>query len=122
MNASAAEAHKPLEGCIVKATHVVVAAVFALGLNHAAIAAEASVDEEPLPVSTLTRSEVLADLQLFQESGLAALNRGDRNDWYAPDFLRAEAKYAQLRASPRYAMLVKRIAEQRGESATTAQH
>ena len=82
---------------------------------------EATVFEEPLPVSTLTRSEVLADLQIYRESGLADLDRGEAVDWTSPAHARAEARYARLRASPYYATLVQRIAAQRGETVTLVQ-
>ena len=64
--------------------------------------------------STLSRSEVLADLQIYRESGLADLNRGEATDTSSPARARAQAKYAQLRGSPYYATLVQRI-EANGE-------
>jgi hypothetical protein len=68
--------------------------------------------------STVSRSEVLADLQIYRESGLADLNRSEATRMNPPAYARAEAKYAQLRASSYYATLVQRIAAQRGETVT----
>ena len=65
--------------------------------------------------STLTRAEVLADLQLWNESGLAALTRRESYDAFSTAYRQAEARYRALRSSPRYAELVQRIAERRGE-------
>lgn len=62
----------------------------------------------PQQASTVTRAEVLADLQIYRESGLALAelpeNIGIDNDRKA----KAQARYAQLRNSPYYATLVKR--------------
>lgn len=67
--------------------------------------------------STVSRAEVLADLQLWRESGLASLNRGETGyDALSPAYREAHARYTALRASPRYAELVQSYARQRGES------
>lgn len=99
-----------------KANQILVAALFALGASHAAMAEDSSWSNAPQPASTVTRAEVLADLQIYRESGLAALDRGDAHDTNTAAHARAEAKYAELRASPHYATLVQRIAAQRGET------
>lgn len=66
--------------------------------------------------STLSRAEVIADLQLWRESGLAELSHGAAGpDTFSARYRQAQARYAALRASPRYAQLVQQIAEQRGE-------
>jgi len=102
----------------VKVNQVLVAAIFSLGAGHAAMAEESSFPEAPRTVSTLTRAEVLADLQIYRESGLDDLDRGEAVDPSSAAHARAEAKYAQLRASPYYATLVQRIASRRGEAVT----
>jgi hypothetical protein len=67
--------------------------------------------------STLTRAEVLADLQIWRESGLAALSRGEAGyNVFTLAYRQAQARYRALRASPRYAELVQRIAQERGEN------
>ena len=102
-----------------KAKQVLVAALFALGAGHAAMAEDSYSEQPPLPASTLTRAEVLADLQIYRESGLADLDRGESQDTTTAAHARAEAKYAQLRSSPYYATLVQRIAARRGEAVTS---
>jgi hypothetical protein len=50
---------------------------------------------------------VLADLQLWRESGLPALSRGQAGyDTFSVPYQLAEARYRALRASPRCAELV----------------
>lgn len=60
--------------------------------------------------SQVSRAEVLADLQIYRESGLAAV---EQSESYGYDIQRAEqarAKYAQLRRSPYFASLVQQYA------------
>ena len=54
----------------------------------------------------LTRAEVLADLQLYRESGFAELDRAETPAWESQAYKEAAARYAALRESPRYAQLV----------------
>ena len=72
----------------------------------------------PVAQSTKTRAEVLADLQIWRESGLAALEEvGDGNSAFNdPRWAAAQARYQQLRASPAYAELVQKFARQRGQA------
>ncbi len=66
--------------------------------------------------STATRAEVLADLQLWRESGLADASVGEGGyNAFSPRYREAQARYRALRSSPRYAELVQRIAAHRGE-------
>lgn len=58
--------------------------------------------------SSLTRAEVSADLQIYQESGLAAIERHDSVDYASKSYVDATAKYSSLRWSPYYAELVMR--------------
>lgn len=60
-----------------------------------------------------TRAEVLADLQVYRESGLEALERGEAVAYQSAEYAAAQAKYTQLRSSPYYATLVQRFASQR---------
>lgn len=69
-------------------------------------------DTAAAPVS---RAEVLADLQIWRESGLQALQEGEESAVYTPRHDAALARYAALRASPSFGALVHRIAQQRGE-------
>jgi hypothetical protein len=65
--------------------------------------------------STLSRAEVLADLEAWKASGLAELQRGDAPDYFSPQYQRASALYAGLRKSSHFAVLVQRIAAKRGD-------
>lgn len=72
-------------------------------------------DDVPLPVSTVTRAEVLADYHLWRLAGLQALNRGDKGpDLESLEYRRAQAKYAWLRASPQYLALVEELSRRPG--------
>jgi hypothetical protein len=79
----------------------------------AAVTYESSsvVSEQP----SLSRAEVLADIQIWRESGLAELQHADMPDVYSAQYQRASAKYAALRKSPYFATLVQSIAAKRGE-------
>ena len=69
------------------------------------------------PASTKSRAEVLADLEIWRESGLASLELvGEgRNSYSDERYQAAEAKYQELRASPKFAARVQQLARQRGE-------
>ncbi|MEO8279363.1 MAG: hypothetical protein ABI564_06690 [Ideonella sp.] len=71
-----------------------------------------------IPAPLLTRVEVLADLQIWRESGAAAIHRENEGgtDFTDPVVLAAEGRYQTMHASPGYAMLVSQIAEREGES------
>ena len=64
---------------------------------------------DPITQSQKSRAEVLADLEIYRESGLAAV---EQSETYGYDNARrdvAKAKYAELRTSPYYATLVKKF-------------
>ena len=67
--------------------------------------------------STKSRAEVLADLEIWRESGLASLETvGEgRNSYSDERYQAAEAKYQELRASPKFAARVRQLARQGGE-------
>lgn len=76
---------------------------------------EYGIDARRVP-SELTREEVLAELQIWRESGLASLERGEVGaDVHSAQYRRAAAKYAELRSSPQFGELVEQIARQRGK-------
>jgi hypothetical protein len=69
-------------------------------------------DDVPLPASTVTRAEVLADHHIWRLAGLQALNQGDAGpDTHSLQYRKAEAKYAWLRASPQFATLVAELSQ-----------
>jgi hypothetical protein len=86
----------------------------------AAFATLSQAQENEAPVlPQLTRAEVIADMQIWSESGAAA-NLKHRDDARHSDFVAALAKYEQMRAAPEFAKRVAAIAQQRGERVQTA--
>jgi len=62
------------------------------------------------PRSTLTRAEVVADLQVWRLAGLQDLNRSELSpDTSSDEYRRALATYEVLRSSPQFALLVRRL-------------
>ena len=77
--------------------------------------------DSPVALSTASRAEVIADLQTWQRAGLDTLSAGEAGaDVFSTRYLTAQANYEQLRAAPEFAMLVARIARQRGEGVRIA--
>jgi hypothetical protein len=71
--------------------------------------------------SAVAREEVLAELQIWRESGLAELERGEAGaDVNSALYRQAAAKYAELRAAPEFAERVEQIARQRGKPVAVA--
>ncbi len=65
----------------------------------------------PIPKSTLTRAEVIADVLIWRASGMADLhNHGERPvDTNSVEYARATARYHYMRASPQFAALVEQV-------------
>jgi len=96
-----------------KTTSLICSALLALGL-HSARAADEAVPE-------VSRAEVLAEIVIWQESGLAAAQSGESAaDPTAPAYIEALTRFQALRESPRFAQLVQRIARERGEKLMVA--
>lgn len=72
-----------------------------------------------LPKS-VSRAEVIADLEIYRRSGLAELDSSESPDLFGSAYLHAQARYMALRASPEFRTLVARIARERGEAVATA--
>jgi hypothetical protein len=67
--------------------------------------------------SSISRAEVLADLKIYQESGLAAVERvAAEAGQDTPGLQAARQRYAALRQGDRYAILVAEYAARRGEA------
>jgi hypothetical protein len=67
--------------------------------------------------SSVSRAEVLADLRVYQESGLAATERAAAETGQETRALQAaRQRYAALRQGERYATLVAEYAARRGEA------
>ena len=64
------------------------------------------------------RSEVLAEIEIWQRSGLAELDRREAPDTFSQQYLAALARYNAMRASPEFSSRVAAIARERGESET----
>jgi hypothetical protein len=67
----------------------------------------------------LTRAEVIADMQVWNESGAAGTLKY-RDDARHLEFLAAFAKYQQMRAAPEFAQRVAAVAREIGERVDTA--
>jgi hypothetical protein len=80
------------------------------------VAGAASAQQAAPQSSAPTRAEVLADLQIWQQSGMADLE--DHNHasepFYTARYQKAQAEYERLRASPQFATLVNQIATAHG--------
>lgn len=98
-----------------KASILIVPAVLLAGLVQSALAVDDAYAERPL-----SRAEVIADLQIWRESGMAALHQGDEPALFSPRYAEVSARYAAMHASPAFAALVRRIAAQRGEAVNVA--
>jgi Domain of unknown function (DUF4148) len=92
------------------------AAAFGTSAVHAENHPESHLVTQTNAESQLTRAEVLADLKIYQESGLAAAERVYNETGLETAALRgARQRYAQLRQGERYATLVAEIAQRTGQ-------
>lgn len=83
----------------------------------------ANPSDAPAPMSALPRAEVLADLECWDESGMAAFTPGEADvDPNGVPYRTARAKYDALRSAPTFAQRVVRIARARGEATDIASH
>jgi Domain of unknown function (DUF4148) len=71
-------------------------------------------DAAPATERPLTRAEVIADMQVWNEAGVPGMLQ-HRDGPQHRDFLAAFAKYEQMRAAPEFAQRVAAIARERGE-------
>ncbi|OWQ84517.1 hypothetical protein CDN98_18570 [Roseateles terrae] len=95
---------------IMSSKNIIASVLFA---SVAAISGQAMANDNPhlQPVNTpsqVSRAEVLADLQIYRESGLQAVEQSESYGYDVARREQAQAKYAELRRSPYYATLVKR--------------
>jgi hypothetical protein len=85
--------------------------------TSAAQAIDAAGEGEPL-----SRAQVLADLEVWKQSGMAAFADGEASiDVHSAAYRTAQARYIALRSSPEFAQLVTRIARERGDEMQVAQ-
>lgn len=94
------------------------ATLMAAALGAVAMPAAAQSASTSHPV--VTRAQVLADLQIYRESGLAEADRPEGLSFENGRRAQAQARYEELKASPRFAMLVAQYAAQEGKGAKGA--
>lgn len=69
-------------------------------------------DDLPLPASSVTRAEVIANFHMWRLSGMQELHRGERTpDTNSLEYRKAQAKYEWLLASPQFAALVAELTQ-----------
>jgi hypothetical protein len=85
-------------------------------LASTAACAQESPSAAAAPMSSLSRAEVLADLVVWQRSGMAALHQGEAGPpAFDAAYRAAQTAYVALREAPSFAALVRQIAAQTGE-------
>lgn len=98
---------------ILKLASIVAAATLISGVAQAQVIRINVPDDIPVPQSTLTRAEVIADYHMWRLAGLQELNRGEATpDTESYEYRRAVARYTWLRASPQFAQLVAELSRQ----------
>lgn len=99
---------------LIASTLIAVAAVPAFAQSYSHL--------DPITPSQKSRAEVLADLEIYRESGLALVDRTEDMSENTARRQQAQARYDQLRQSPAYAALVQKFAdkEARKNATTTA--
>jgi len=68
------------------------------------------------PQRALSRAEVLADAEIYDRSGLRAIEQDDLTQIRGARYQAALARYQALRQSPEFGRLVQAIAQRRGET------
>jgi hypothetical protein len=63
----------------------------------------------PQTKSTLSRAEVLADLNLWNRSGLGAISHGENTPAADPSYAERMAEYQNLRSGPEYQAELRRL-------------
>lgn len=103
---------------------LLLALVSALGTASAAEQLNGHLADVDMPQSTWaaprSRAEVIADLQIYRRSGLAALESSESPDTFSKSYYEAQARYFAMRNSAEFKQLVARIASARGETQATA--
>jgi hypothetical protein len=106
-------------------SYLKIAALALAGVMPLAQAQEATPDDWQTPVAAtarpeLSRAAVLAEVELWQSSGLAALERSESGQPATAPALaqraaQAQSRYDAARAAPEFRALVLNIARQRGD-------
>ncbi|MDH0865099.1 DUF4148 domain-containing protein [Mitsuaria sp. GD03876] len=98
---------------------LIAAALIAVSAVGSSAFAQSYSHLDPITASQKSRAEVLADLEIYRESGLAAADRTEDFALNVGQRAKAEARYAELKASPKYAALVQKFAAKEGKGAVT---
>ena len=97
------------------------AATMAMALTTTVSARAAEIDDAAA-AKQLTRAEVMADLQIWRESGLAQWQGlDDPSACMTPQYLQSQARYQRMRASPQFAVLVEQLGGPSAEPVVAAQ-
>lgn len=90
----------------------------AAGLSRGNVSAPALLPPVTLSSrSSISRAEVLADMEIWRASGLADFDTSPLGNHYLDEaYLAARDRYETLRASPQFSALVRAIAASRGEA------
>lgn len=91
----------------------IVAATLAAGT---AVAQSENNKDHDMPPHQVTRAEVIADLEIYIQSGLRDIEMRDPPNLSDRNHQTARARYEELRRSPAFAARVQQIAQQRGEA------
>jgi len=102
--------HALSKDTIMNAKTLIASALIALSTAAVPAFAQSYSHLDPITPSQKSRAEVLADLQIYRESGLAAVDRTEDFDLNPGQRAKAAARYAELKASPKYAQLVQQFA------------
>ncbi|MBH9576980.1 DUF4148 domain-containing protein [Inhella proteolytica] len=89
-----------------------------LVLATALLGTGAAMAQSSSEAQALSRAEVLADLEIYQRSGLGAIEQDDLQMFRGERYRAALARYRALRQSPEFAVRVQAIAQRRGETLT----
>lgn len=90
----------------------VIASTIFVGVANAASVEIDIPNDIQVPSSTLSRAEVIADLQVRRLAGLLDLDWGEASaDTSSYQYKRAVATYQYLRTSPQFAVLVQELQE-----------
>ncbi|MBV8604930.1 MAG: DUF4148 domain-containing protein [Pelomonas sp.] len=93
----------------------------ALGLVAGSAMAQAMDDPQQAQFGPkLTRAEVQADLEIYRESGLLDLDRGESVDTESPRYQAALKRYNERRASTQYVALLHSFEAKNGEKVAAA--
>ncbi|MFO1252100.1 MAG: DUF4148 domain-containing protein [Inhella sp.] len=89
-----------------------------LVLATALLGSTAAMAQTSSESQALSRAEVLADLEIYQRSGLRAIEQDDLQMFRGERYRAALNRYRALRQSPEFAARVQAIAQARGETLT----